>query len=401
MNRVYYGKIGGGKTHCVIFQEIIPALRAGRTVYTNIDSLDIQGLRNYIGNDVNLFIRTSLKWWRQSLTCDVIDDGVDGKAVLNPALSEGALYVIDECQFVWDAREFKDTKSGFLHLLEYNRHFGIDIVFVTQNVKRCDVNIGRLANDSYQIKNLGFLHGLARNKYVVNRRQTPFDKDVISQYTQSYIPALFSLYKSGANAHTKKQKAAFSSYVILPFVLLIVISIVVLVKQGNPIAAVGKQFTEKQNKGVNKNANNLNSVSPSSSVAIYQNGVSTSFESHSATSSENSQPLNTLPVRYGPADLESRCFLVGYISGKIQGADVKKEYYDCPEASIIVSNGKRESVYRKLSSYVSESLKQQPAQSEAVKPLAASPALAEGGKGSGSSGDLVNNANKSNTITKK
>ena len=377
MNRVYYGKIGGGKTFCVMFQEIIPALRNGRKVITNIDSLDIRELRNYIGKDIDITVRQSIKWWRSSLTCDIADDGLEGKAVMNPALIEGALYVIDEAQFIWDAREFKDTKSGFLHLLEYNRHFGIDLVFITQNVKRCDVNISRLANDSYQIKNLGFLHGFARNRFVVNRRQTPFDKDVISQYTRKYDSNIFTLYKSGVDANAEKQRSKFSAYVVVPFLLLFIFSVVMLVKQGNPIAAISKQ------QKVVKDVNNSDSIL---GIPIF-----TSDKNSSSVANKSSNPVSAANTelkikRYSLTDLDERCESLGYVKNET----IEMRYYECPEISVITRNGVVDKLFRRKAVSVSfEPVQSLPASSGAVIAPSASPALAEGGRSKGFSGDLV------------
>ncbi|MBI5204807.1 MAG: hypothetical protein HZA11_07820 [Nitrospirae bacterium] len=359
MNRVYYGKVGGGKTYCVMFQEIIPALRAGRKVITNIDKLNLPELRNYIGKDIDITVRQSLKWWQESLTCDVEDDGVEGRAVLNPALSDNALYVIDEAQFIWDARQFKDTKSGFLHLLEYNRHFGVDLVFITQNVKRCDVNISRLANDSYQIKNLGFLHGFTKNRFAVNRRQTPFDKDVIAQYTRRYDSVIFTLFRSGVDVNAVKQKGRFSSTVVSAFIIFAIICLGVLFSQGNPVKAIAK--TAENKKGVTTNAN-----SPVNFLGIAPAAINQSGDAKNLKSGQSLSPTNTLSVKLQDVP----CKRIGYIEANGSVWEIER----CGDVIETYRN-------RKLVKTVTS-----PAGS----------ALAEGGKSP--SRDLVSNTNNSNTL---
>jgi zona occludens toxin len=396
MNRVYYGKIGGGKTHCVMFQELIPALRAGRKVVTNIDGLNVREIRNYIGKDIDLIVKTSLQWWRDSLTCQVIEEE-DGESekILNPAISEGALYIIDECQMIWDAREFKDTKKGFLNLIEYNRHFGIDIVFITQNVKRCDVNLSRLANDSYQIKNLGFLHAIARNSYVVNRRQTPFDKDVISQYKQSYKKEIFALYRSGADANSVKQKSKFSAYLVMPVVLLFFFCVSMLVKQGNPIAAISKSTTKK---GVN-NVNNPDNIFGLPPITSSQAPFQANNKLFQTSSGKNTKSISS----YAPVNLEEHCIKVGFVKSADVEFDTELIYYECSNAFVVVRNGKTDRVFKKSASSMPEPLKINPAVSGALSVPSASPALAEGGGADSPealTGDLVYNAHKSNTFKK-
>ena len=248
MNRLYYGKIGSGKTYLVMFQEIIPALREGRKVITNIDGLDLPAIRNYIGRDVDIKIIKSHKWYRENMWCEHKDNGTEeGEYLLSPAMSAGALYVIDECHDIWNAREFKNTNKDFITLLSYNRHFHIDLIFISQNVKMAEVNITRTANDSYQVKNMGFLHGMFARSYVVNRRQTPFDKDVISQYKGTYDKSIFTLYKSGTDASkTQKSGTYFSSPKVMAIAVFVVVCLFVLVKQGNPI----KKFANGGKKNV-------------------------------------------------------------------------------------------------------------------------------------------------------
>jgi zona occludens toxin len=240
MNRFYYGKIGGGKTYLVMFQEIIPALREGRKIVTNVDGIDVAALRNYIGRDVDITVIKSHQWWRQNLWVHHEDRGeTEGEYILSPAMHKGAMYVVDECHDIWNAREFKNTHKDFITLLAYNRHFNIDLIFISQNVKMAEVNITRTSNDAYQVKNIGFLGFLFHNKYVVNRRQTPFDTEIISQYKGEYDKSLFSLYKSGANA-SKIQVGGgfFKSPKMIAFAVFFTIMIVALVRQGNPFGKI-------------------------------------------------------------------------------------------------------------------------------------------------------------------
>ena len=248
MNKIYYGKIGGGKTYLAMFQEIIPALRSGRKVVTNIDGVDVNALRNYVGRDIEIRIIKSHEWYKRNLWVKhEDDDSEDGRYILSPMMTENTLYVIDEVHDIWNSRKFKDSQEGFLTLLSYNRHFGIDLVFITQNVGLCEVNITRTANESYQVKNLGFLSRWTMKKYVVNRRQTPKDKEVVSQYTGTYDKSIFSLYRSGTNAQAgNRSKAYLSNIKVGGFVVMILVSILVLVSIGNPITAVtGKKKAVK------------------------------------------------------------------------------------------------------------------------------------------------------------
>jgi len=352
MNKIYYGKIGSGKSYAVMFQEIIPALRSGRKVVTNIDGLDVSAIRNYIGRDIDLTVKTSYRWWRENLGCKLEDNGDEGRAVLNPALEEGALYAVDECQLIWDARGYKDTSDDFLNLITYNRHFGIDIIFITQNVKRCDVNITRLANDAYQIKNLGFLHSFGEKKYAVNRRQTPFDKDVIAQYTATYDKTIFSLYKSGVDVNAVKQKTRFKTSMLYVWLMLLFVGVFFLMKVGNPIGAIAKMTPEtlSVNQNQKKGVSNVNNPLDISGIpAVTYSKIPAPQDSGGSLPPEKShiKPMSS----YSLVDLDMRCVSSGYVKNDT----VELRYYECDNSAVIVRNGVVEAVYRKKQSSSSPS----------------------------------------------
>jgi|GEM_PF-1724114 len=411
MSRLYYGKKGSGKSYCVIFQEIIPALREGRKVITNIDGLNLRELRNFIGKEIDVEVRMSKKWWRESLTCVVENEGTEQERLIpHPSIWSGALYVIDECQMIWDAREFRDTTKGFLSMIEYERHFDIDIIFVTQNVKRCDVNITRLANDSFQIKNLGFLHGWAKNKFVVNKRQTPFDSDVVAQYTMTYDKTIFTLYRSGANIHEKGTRTRFSSVRIYAIVVLLFAGFFILVRIGNPLTALAgqqekKHVSKNNNKAVKNHDSNTNNLS---SVPIFTSDTSVFSGStlpNQSSSSKDTQLVMRITKQSSVADLENQCQLEGYVKSK----DKDFRYYECKEGSVIVHNGIIERIYKRspssdthsIVSSVPEPVKESQLHdigqaSTSLDPAPLVPAFA--GSGAGAPGDLGINTNKSNTL---
>lgn len=189
---LYYGKIGDGKTYHVVANEIIPAVKDRRKIYTNIDGLDVRALSHITGVAVG---EIDITVWRQKseilAAMQVAADDSDG---ITLPIARGALVVIDECQMVWDARDFKNTTKGFLTLLEYHRHYGLDLVFLTQNVKRAENAITRLANYSYQVRNLRILG--AANRYIINVRQTPLDTEILERKHGVFDSRIFRCYKS-------------------------------------------------------------------------------------------------------------------------------------------------------------------------------------------------------------
>lgn len=138
------GKMGQGKTHMVMKKWVNEAVKAGRPVYTNIDgcTLDVRPIPE---ND-----KGELDWL---LTEESNAD----------AGQKGALTVYDEAQrqvdkkgiryFAWAAREKVSTRD-VIRELEYHRHSGRDIIFITQSPKLLHLHLLELVNEHYHCTRL-------------------------------------------------------------------------------------------------------------------------------------------------------------------------------------------------------------------------------------------------------
>lgn len=138
------GKMGQGKTHMVMKKWVNEAVKAGRPVYTNIDgcTLDVQPIPE---ND-----KGELDWL---LTPESnIETG-----------QKGSVIVYDETQrlvdkkgiryFAWAARE-KISSREVIRELEYHRHSGRDIIFITQSPKLLHLHLLELVNEHYHCTRL-------------------------------------------------------------------------------------------------------------------------------------------------------------------------------------------------------------------------------------------------------
>ena len=257
---LYYGKIGDGKTYHVVRNELIPAILAGRRVYTNIEGLNFRYISTYLNishSDIKVTHIENPEWYVQNMT---LQSGQ--KEWTNPHLDAGSLIIIDEAQRIWDARDFRNTKKEFLSFLEYHRHFGFDIVFITQNPKRLESSILRLSNESYQVKNLKFLGSFLGRRYVLHARQTPLDRDIIYTTRGVLRDDIFLCYQSYQSRPDvqKKSKGALSQLWVYAICILILVPVIMFVAKG------GLSFTNKKNvdkivKGVSNGGNNNNKVS--------------------------------------------------------------------------------------------------------------------------------------------
>lgn len=226
---LYYGKIGDGKTYHVVRNEVLPAVRSGRRVYTNIDGLSARRLQQVGGAGV-----VKLDQWHTvdqvRAAVQVAENDKDGVSL---QVEQGSLIVVDEAQLVWDARGFKDMSKGTLSFLEQHRHWGLDVVLVTQSPGRLDKAILRLCNECYHVKNLRFLSGLMDGRYVVNVRQSPFDREAMATYRGKYDSEIFSLYRSAVTgSRFRVKKTAMGTGLMLWAPLLVVLSAVLWIRSG-------------------------------------------------------------------------------------------------------------------------------------------------------------------------
>lgn len=198
---LYYGKIGDGKSHEVVLSEILPAVRDGRKVYVYMDGLNPRRLGQFAGRTANVQLWDNVDQVRAACALPVDDrDGLD------LTIERGALIVIDEAQLVWDAREWQKTGKNAMAFFEYHRHFGLDVILITQAPGRLDKGLVRLANECLHVKNLRFLSAALGRRYVVNVRQTPQDRDPVATMRRAFDPNVFACYRSQvmAGRHSAK-----------------------------------------------------------------------------------------------------------------------------------------------------------------------------------------------------
>lgn len=262
-NIVYYGKIGDGKTYHVMANEILPAVKAGRRIYSNIEGLDHREIAFYAG--VPLADLKITQWENSDEIRSHLVADRDDKEGVSLKIDKGSLVVVDEAQLVYDAREFKNTGKNFLTLLEKHRHWGLDIVFITQNPKRLEGAICRLANRCYQVKNLGFLSTIFGSRYVIHHRQTPFD-DVVQTSHGRLKPEIFKLYRSAVQhgEQTHKTKSALNGGLLWLLLLCAALSGSSIIKHGGLAFMNPKVMGAKNDVG----PNSRNPANPSQAVPV-------------------------------------------------------------------------------------------------------------------------------------
>lgn len=208
MIRIVTGTPGAGKTAYVV-DEIVFGDFKDRKVYHNINGLDRDNAEQW---DKDQF---------QAWYVDYKDKyGTDKEQ----ELERNVLFVIDEVQFVFPNRPASSTPPDYIKMLDVHRHFGLDFILITQDLRKCDpVLRGDTVEEHVHIWDSGLLTPFGwRNKSVFQGvRLNPNASIKTAKQTTFYKPKkrVFKHYRS-ALAHTKVKRQVHSVFYALLFCLL-------------------------------------------------------------------------------------------------------------------------------------------------------------------------------------
>lgn len=142
------GLPGSGKSLNAISQFILPQLKRGRTVYTNIEGLNHLAISIYLDMPLmdvdNLLVSTDITGKTLEFTTSMVKK-----------LPHGCFVCIDEAQRFWNNRAYSSPENiELLPHLQQHRHYGQDFLFVTQNMDQLDIGIRRLTQCHYRLAKL-------------------------------------------------------------------------------------------------------------------------------------------------------------------------------------------------------------------------------------------------------
>ncbi len=200
----YCGRPGAGKSYEVVKNVILPALKDGRRVVSNIDGLNNEKFRAYIKDNTDLFdeqigevVTFSREILRQSHFYPVSQD--DPYSFVRP----GDLVVVDEAQNFY-APFMKLSEEEKIFFREH-RHFcdatgrGCDLVLLSQRFQDIQQFVRGVVETVFfmrQLKFLGTKNVYTVTAYEVNQNGYPADR--LSFKTHRYQDYVFKLYSSTA-----------------------------------------------------------------------------------------------------------------------------------------------------------------------------------------------------------
>lgn len=203
------GRPGGGKSYEAVAYQVLPALKEGRKVITNLP-LQIDHFVAVLGEEVReliVVIDGKLNDFGSmerpfSKVADYNDEWRNDKG-------QGPLYVVDEAHMTLPN---KSLNTEILEWYSLHRHYGVDIVLVTQNLRKIHRDIKDMVEVTYYCaKNTA----LGSNNTYTRKVRSGANGDVVNTSIRKYEQAYFPFYKSHTASNSSVVEAMAADIVPL------------------------------------------------------------------------------------------------------------------------------------------------------------------------------------------
>lgn len=204
MINLILGAPGGGKSYESVVFHVVPALKSGRKVITNLP-LNVDEFEALIPGSASLI----------ELKQPTVDNPrpfsriEDYQSDFKLDSGVGPLFVIDECHFCLPSGSLKSegTSRDVREWFSMHRHHGADALLITQSYGKVHKDIIDLVQLVYRVrKNVA----LGSSSSYVRKVQDGIRGEVVNTSVRTYDPKYFGLYKSHTQANGSI-KEAFAS----------------------------------------------------------------------------------------------------------------------------------------------------------------------------------------------
>ena len=204
---------------------LLPALRQGRHVYTNMEGLEPTYIAVFFDLDP-VEVSEHLHFLGR-----VYDD--DGNYVEDPELvrrfyvdlPENALVIIDETQNYYNSRDFKEGYSNdLIPWLTKHRHLGNDVVWITQSLESVDITFRRNTALTYSLRRMEHL-GLKNRSIIYIFDRANLDVRYLARKTYSPNPDIFKIYSSYQSKDVKETRTSYNVFLRSPMFVIFVLII--------------------------------------------------------------------------------------------------------------------------------------------------------------------------------
>jgi zona occludens toxin len=197
MIELYEGVPGSGKSYHAICEKFLPWVRQGRRLYIAVDGIYLDRLALFTGIELET-LEQQITIWKDSV--EVLQ--------AFPHVEPGSAVIIDEAQTVF--RSMQKVEPGLLRWLETHRHYGVDILLMSQDFRQMAQGVTRLIEATVKFRKLAFV-GLSK-KYQGKVRGNPEDHETIRAFVGTYSPAIYAYYSSYASAAIQEEKRSHTIF---------------------------------------------------------------------------------------------------------------------------------------------------------------------------------------------
>lgn len=270
------GKPGGGKSYEAVKSHIIPALKEGRMVVTNLP-LQVEHFVAVYGEQVReliVLVNYDFHDYGSKKPFSDIADWLKHKDWKNDK-GQGVLFCIDEAHLSLPAgKKNGGVDIKVLEFLSMHRHYGFDVLLITQNFKKIHVDIRDMIQLVYRcIKKSMFGQD---DQYIIKVHEG-CTTQVVNTDEREYEPYVFKFYKS----HTKSDKQVVEattrdvtpwhktglmklSYVVMFFAFLMVVNLIHTITKDDDDEdiVIIEEVTVETSKPIAKPVNNSSVAKP-------------------------------------------------------------------------------------------------------------------------------------------
>jgi zona occludens toxin len=188
------GKPGGGKSYEAVKNHVIPALEQKRKVVTNLP-LQIEHFEDVYGEEIASLIEVveynfheygTIRPFSKAEDFLKYDDWKNEKG-------QGVFFVIDECHLSMPNGKVTPQTTALLEYLSMHRHYGHDILLITQNFKKVHRDIRDMVNLVYRAIKKSF-NG-QDSEYILKIHEG-CTTTVVNTKERAYESHVFKFYKS-------------------------------------------------------------------------------------------------------------------------------------------------------------------------------------------------------------
>lgn len=195
------GRPRSGKSYEAVVFHIIPAIKAGRQVITNIP-VNIERIRKVFGDKADLIEVREGKFNDYGAKERPFTHPEDYQTEWRNEQNQGPLFLIDEAHMVLG----RQLHNEILYFYSMHGHHGIDIILVTQNLRKIHKDIKDMIEMTYYcVKNthLGTDKTYTRKNFLGSETKNPVFEETRT-YDKNYFP-FYQSHTASSSAVTEAQ----------------------------------------------------------------------------------------------------------------------------------------------------------------------------------------------------